>query len=400
MKTRAPLTSRSRPRDLDATEADLDRHVFGDLAGRVAQEDPERVARRLFRRPAMGIGHLDLPGHEAVERRGHPRVHGGPIRGVLVRERQPGGCPVHEPLVLERPAPQRRAIDRARLGAQGFGDALDRRLDDPARRQLPPREADRDGQVERAGRQVVGQAGVGPDVGEMDVTRDIQEDRPGDAAVPPLVLVLDVGRIRPLHDPQGQGIASRPQTAAQVELRGEVRVLPDPDLLAVEADDEDALRGPDMEHDTPVGPPVGEVDLALVDAGRVPFRDLGRQAVERHLDVRVVRVVPGARHRPDTRDIGLAPVRAWLVIGACEELEAPTAIERETVAVGDAVHQETAESRDLGEGPRSRHSMIVARPDGRCGRRDPSSVVPERPSQADATLEHHPCDARGRRIGL
>ena len=75
--------------------------------------------------------------------------------------------------------------------------------------------------------------------------------------MPPLVLVLDVGRVGPFHDAQAEGVRARPEAVGQVELGGEVRVLADPDLLAVELDDEDALGGADVEDDAPAGPAAG-----------------------------------------------------------------------------------------------------------------------------------------------
>ena len=143
--------------------------------------------------------------------------------------------------------------------------------------------------------------------------------------------------------------------AGQVELGREVRILPDPDLLAVEADDQDALGGPDVEHDPPIGPVGRHLEFALVDAGRVRLGDLGRKALERHLDVGVVRQVRGAGHRPDARDVGLAPVGAGVGVGCRQELEAPAAVERESLPVGDAVHGESADPRHLGVVPRSGH---------------------------------------------
>ena len=87
-----------------------------------------------------------------------------------------------------------------------------------------------------------------------------------------------------------------------VELGRQVRVLADPDLRAVDRDDQDALGRPDVEDDPPAGPARRDLELALVDAGRVLVGDRRRQARERHLDVRVVRQVIEALHRPAARD--------------------------------------------------------------------------------------------------
>ena len=70
-----------------------------------------------------------------------------------------------------------------------------------------------------------------------------------------------------------------------------------------------ALGGADVEDDAPAGPCRRDLELALVDAGRVDLRDVRRPAREGHLDVRVVGQVPGPGHRPDARDLRLATSR-------------------------------------------------------------------------------------------
>ncbi len=224
----------------------------------------------------------------------------------------------------------------------------------------------------------------------MDRPGRVEVDRAGDPAVPPLVLVLHVGRIRPLHDPQVQGVRAGSETVGQVELRRQVRILADPDRLAVERDDEDALGGADVEDDPPSRPVGGELELALVDAGRVQLRDRRRAARERHLDVRVVRDVPGPGHRPDTRDVSLRPVGAGGIVGSPQELEPPPAVEREPLAVLDAVHGEAADPRQFGVVPRLGHPSIVA---GAMGGRP--ATDPDVPGVLD-DMEHAP----GARVNL
>ena len=242
-----------------------------------------------------------------------------------------------------------------------FVDAGEGRLDGMARRELVAGKPDRDGQVERSGRQVVRQAGGRADVGQVDRAGRIEVDRAADPAVPPLVLILDVGRVRPLDDPQRERVGSRLEAVREVELGGQVRVLPDADLLAVEAHDEHALGGADMENDPSSGPLLGHRELALVDPRRVRVREGRWPARERHLDVRVVRMIPGAGHRPEARHVRLDPVRTDRGVGRREELEAPAAVERHGLAADDAVHGEAAGPRELRGGPRSGHSRIVAR---------------------------------------
>ena len=63
--------------------------------------------------------------------------------------------------------------------------------------------------------------------------------------------------------------APGPQAVGQVELGCEVGVLADAELVAVEAHQQDAFGGSDVEDDAPARPIRGDLELALVDAGRV-----------------------------------------------------------------------------------------------------------------------------------
>ena len=49
-------------RDLDPAEADLDRHLLGDVAVGVAQDDVQRVEVRLLGGPALDVGDVEVPG--------------------------------------------------------------------------------------------------------------------------------------------------------------------------------------------------------------------------------------------------------------------------------------------------------------------------------------------------
>ena len=134
--------------------------------------------------------------------------------------------------------------------------------------------------------------GVDDEVREVRRAGRVQVHGAGDAAVPPLVLVLDERGVRPLHDRQPQVVRAGPQERRHVELGREVRVLADPDVLAVELDEQHALGGAHVEHDTAPGPRRRDLERPLVDAGRVLVRRCRRAMGERHLDVRVDRVVP------------------------------------------------------------------------------------------------------------
>src|SRR5437773_2627160 len=69
------------------------------------------------------------------------------------------------------------------------------RVAGPARLREVVREAYPDLQVQQARRQVVPPPADRVDVGDEDGSRRVQEHRTGDAAVPPLVLVLDEARV-------------------------------------------------------------------------------------------------------------------------------------------------------------------------------------------------------------
>ena len=256
------------PDDLDPPEADLDRDGLGDRAIRGVERDVQRVAVRLLRGPAPDGRDLDVPGDEAVERRCHPAVDDVP-RGLVLGRQEARRVTEHQALIVAGPALEAPGVDRGRGGPGGLVRALECRLDRPAGWQRETREADGHGQVERAGRQVVGESGIDPHVGEVDLAGRVQVDRSRDPAVPPLVLVLDEGRVRPLDHAQGQRVAARSQAVGQVELRGQVRILAGPDLVAVEAHDEHALGRADVEDDAPAGPCRRDLELALVDARRV-----------------------------------------------------------------------------------------------------------------------------------
>ena len=128
----------------------------------------------------------------------------------------------------------------------------------------------------------------GEDVGDVLARRRVQEHVARQAAVPPLVLVLDVGRVGPLHDAPRQRVLARPQPIRQVELGCEMRVLTDAELIAVEAHEEDAFGGAHMEDDAPPRPFRGDLEVALVDLRlRVGLGgELRRRRVATLLDLR------------------------------------------------------------------------------------------------------------------
>ena len=232
-----------------------------------------------------------------------------------------------------------------------------------------------DPHIERqgAGREVVGQSGDGLDLAEVSGTGRVEEHRAGDPAEPPLVLILHEVRVGPLDHGQVEGVRAGPQVWREIELRGEVGILADPDIATVDGDDEDALGGPDVENDTPIRPGRWDLEVAAVVAGRVMGRDVRRQFRVRHPDVGVMRQVaeiltgllhvPGARHG-DRRPGGRVLVRLY-VRTRCE-LEPPFAIEVESVRMRDAVHLEPARARQLGRRPGGSHDRILSRQPTSC----------------------------------
>ena len=134
-----------------------------------------------------------------------------------------------------------------------------------------------------------------------------------------------------------------------------MRVLADAELVAVEAHQQDALGGADVEDDAPARPVRGDLELALVDAGRVDARGSRaagpRTASGRWCSAACPRCRPSSRRsgRPPQPSPGRARV------GRPEELEAPATVEREPLPVVDAVHGESADPRQFGVVPGSCH---------------------------------------------
>ena len=147
---------------------------------------------------------------------------------------------------------------------------------------------------------------IDPDVGEVDGVRGVQEDRAGDAAVPPLVLVLDVGRVGPLDDAQGQRVRARAEggRSGRTPRRGASpcrRRSRSPLRLTIRtlsaAPTWRTIRRP-----AHVG---GDLELALVDARRVRAR--GSPAAGRRTASGRSCSAAGPRSRPSSRGPGRPP---------------------------------------------------------------------------------------------
>ncbi len=156
----------------------------------------------------------------------------------------------------------------------------------------------------------------------------VQQHRPGDTAVPPLVLVLKVRGVRPLH--HGQPYGGPPAGAydvREVEVGGEVGVLGDADGPPVHVHQQHALGGPDLEHDPPPGPVGRDVHRTLVDPRRIVDRRQRRELCIRHTDVRVLRTVVRVLHGPCTRHVRRRPGLRERRVRRGQQLEAPVAVE-------------------------------------------------------------------------
>ena len=225
----APLTSRSTPRTSTRRKPTRSSTSSATVAGRREQTDRQGIERRDLGRPGLDAGDL-----ERATRRSLRAAAGAGGRGPASRSAPLGDASVAADDVpghqTRSRVPSRTSSSRrpaAGLGTQSTSSPPRRAGPRPSSRlrarcrRTPTRTSRSSVPV----RQVVRQAGDRPDVGEIDRPGRVQEDRPRDPAMPPLVLVLDVGRVRPLHDAQRQRVRARPDDIGEVELGGEVGVL-------------------------------------------------------------------------------------------------------------------------------------------------------------------------------
>ena len=241
-------------------------------AGRVAQLDREPVA----------LGHLVRPRDDA--------------RDVELRP-SPAGLGEHpvdrgDGRVGTVPHPERQAAGGGEPAATGGGDG---HLDGPA--VLPAGgSVDLHVHVERARAQVVAQARHEPGGGQVRAGGGVHGDAALDAAVPPLVLVLDPRAARPLHDGHGdRGAPAGAHVGGDVELGRQAAVGGHAHELAVDPHVRRRLRRAEAQHDATTRPVPRHGERRPVGAGGVLLGDGRRFAVERHLHVRVVRQVEPRR---------------------------------------------------------------------------------------------------------
>ncbi len=119
-------------------------------------------------------------------------------------------------------------LEACRLTGQHLAASLQARLDAPARFEVLSQAADLDLQPQGAAVAIVGQTRLNGHVGEVLQAGGVEVDRARQATVPPLVLVLDERGVRPLDDLQSKRVGALAHMGADVELRGQVRVLAHP----------------------------------------------------------------------------------------------------------------------------------------------------------------------------
>lgn len=319
------------------------------LAGEVLVERPPAVGMRLM--AVHAVEHDALAVHEEAVAPDLDRAEAEPERDGLARGRE---LRVVETRRLRRPRLDGRQLDRRdllgrapdRLDAQ-LGHAEGQRIGGRCRRHLG---------LDAAG--AVGEGGAQPDVLDpADGARE-QVHRSEDPRQPPLVLVLDVARGRPLVDPHDDEVPARSDHASDVELLSEPAAGADADLDAVHPEAVPRLHSVEAQHHRlgPV-PRLRHLDGASVVAGRILVGHERRLGRERVLDVRVrgsavaaVTLEHPVRGHPQQIPVGvverLRPDGVHLLavrqrVGATgrsrcsgQEAEAPLPVERERRRVG------------------------------------------------------------------
>ena len=302
----------------------------------------------------------DLHGAEAEAQRDGLALGGD--RGVV------------EPWGLGGPRLDRPDLDRGDVGGRlpdglhaELGDAQDDREGGRARGDLGD---------ERAG--AVRERGAEPDVlqtvGAACAERHVAED----AGQPPLVLVLQVARRRPLVHAHGEKVPLGADLLGHIELVGEPAAARGADLHTVQPDPVERFDTVEAQHDAGVGgPPARKVEPAPVVACRVLVGHEGRLDRERVLHVGVDRapVAAVAVQDPVRRDRKGVPAGV-VQVGACDvvrevggggEPEPPVAVQRERRRVGVQPGAGRTESagggRGVGEKDGRRHDapwMVTA----------------------------------------
>jgi hypothetical protein len=242
--------------DLHATEADPQRHDVDHGAVGVEEGDGEVVEGRHLRGPRGDLRHRQLD-RRAPPLERHPAHE--VVGGVLEAD---GGVGRHPGHLHDRPPPLRPV-------ARGTDDHLRPEVAVP-RARVP--------------------VGHGVDVADVHRWRGDERDAAVQPGVVPVVLVLEVGGIRPAHHRQRE-VEGRPRLdeVGEVERRREAGVLAHADRHAVHVHVEHRLGTADVQHDPPATPARGNRHRPPVHGRRVVRGHVRWGAGERHLDVRVLR---------------------------------------------------------------------------------------------------------------
>ena len=124
---------------------------------------------------------------------------------------------------------------------------------------------------------------------------------------PPLVLVFHVAVGAPTDHDDGHIVRPGLHERGHVVLARQSAVGAVPDELTVDVDRVHALGTADVDHDLATAPPCRHGHLASIDARRIPVRQSRWRAIERHPDVRVLRMVVDTLQRPVARHVHLRP---------------------------------------------------------------------------------------------
>ena len=183
---------------------------------------------------------------------------------------------------------------------------------------------------------------VGPHMEIVDpgAASSLKMHRPMKACMPPVVLILDPGRIGIPDHHDGQQIRAADEVRGEVELRRQARVFAHPDERAVAPNDRNTLGAAEVHDHVTVAPGSRHRERRAVQAGRILRGRKGRIGVgPRHHDVRVVRQIAGVLTGPAARHIDRAPalIRGRRVHPSSgrsrrrrHQAESPSAVERPT----------------------------------------------------------------------
>ncbi|OQA79119.1 MAG: hypothetical protein BWY31_04271 [Lentisphaerae bacterium ADurb.Bin242] len=176
--------------------------------------------------------------------------------------------------------------------------------------------------------------GLRKEIGDRTGGFGEQLNAPDEPRVPPFVLVLEIGRIRPLDDDDREFIFTGFQEFRDIEFRCAAGVLRESGGNSVHEGVENAFRAVETEQNAASLPVGRNPEKGAVDAGRIAFRRGGRGLLPGHGRVGVVRIVVSL-HVPASRNGDFFPwefVRGEVVRHGQRVLEVkeiPVAVEGE-----------------------------------------------------------------------